>query len=387
MQKLNRERSVDSQMASLIDAAIADQICVVPQTPSQCVRMSEWARAGRLVRVFPNMYITRPVERQWEGNPRIRAWWLTRTYARRFPDRPLCSFSAAVVHGLWVSHSFLDRLYVVATEGETTHRAPGVFYRKVKDRNVVDIGGVKVTTIEQTVLDCVLAAPFAEGLAIADSALRYRDVTNETLLAYFRKHGKRRPGIKKALLVARYACPDAENGGESIARGLIIAVGYMPPTALQVEFTDPVEPSKTLRVDGFFSLPGNRGVIFELDGMGKYPELWGGDAGPQGKSDDVEAQTGEGSESPQASDTFGFMDAGACELTWDGSESSAIDGEDDDAGLRGALIDERQRESHITALGYPVMRVLFKRIREDGYLVALLRAYGIPQVQEPFPFA
>lgn len=365
MQKLNLEKSVDIQVVSIVDAAMTDQVCAVPQTPSQCARMSEWARAGRLIRVFPNMYVTRSVEEQWGEGSRAKAWWLARTYARRFPDRPLCSFSAAVVHGLWVPHHLMDKLYVVATEGETTHRAPDIFYRRIKDFGLTDVDGVKVTSIEQTVLDCVLAAPFAEGLAIADSALRYHDITNEELLAYFRKRGKRRPGIKKALLVAEYANADAENGGESIARGLIIAAGYMPPSALQLEFIDPVDPSKTLRVDGFFSLPGNRGVIFELDGMGKYP-------GSRSNGKEPLRQSGGGKTQKEMGNEWGRF------------ESGEGDSSDD---LQSALVDERQRESHLTALGYPVMRVLFKRVREKGYLVSLLRAYGIPQIQDPFPFA
>lgn len=358
---------VDFQVLRIVEAAMAGQVCAVPNSPSQCARMSEWARAGRLVRVFPNMYIVPDVEHRWGQNPRIRAWWLARTYAFRYPKRPLCSFSAAVVQGLWVSYSLMDKLYVVATPGETTHRAPGVFYRKIGDFDVETVDGVAVTSIEQTVLDCVLAAPFAEGLAIADSAIRYRDVTNETLLAYFRKHGKRRPGIKKAMMVARYASGDAENGGESIVRGLIIAAGYMPPSALQLEFRDPVDEAKTVRADGFFALPRNRGVILEVDGMDKYPEL---------RSED-----GEGAEGDAEEAVGGVFEQVVEDVR---GKSPGSDGPD---GLRDALVDERQRESHLTALGYPVMRVLFKRVREKGYLVSLLRAYGIPQIQDPFPFA
>ena len=305
--------------------------------------MGEMVTSGYLVRLMPGVFVRSRTVASWGGNPRVAAYWLVRAYAQSHPDKTLCSFSAAVVQGLWVSYAFLDKLYVVATKGETTHRSPYVFYRKVRCLETGKSDGISVTNIEQTVLDCVLAAPFAEGLAIADSALRYFDVSNEGLLAYFKRCGKRRPGIQRALAVARYACGDSENGGESIVRGLIIAAGYMPPTALQVEFVDPVDPQRVIRVDGFFLLNGQRGVILEVDGMDKYPHLLDGE---------------------------GF-----------GGDSS--DGQD----LRTALVNERQRESHITALGYPVMRVLFKRIREPGYLISLLRAYGIPQIQEPFPFA
>lgn len=343
---------LDAQIEALLDRSEEDRAGAVPKTASQAARMGELVKAGYLVRLMPGIYTRSQTVASWNGNPRVAAYWLARAYSSAHPDKVLCSFSAAVVQGLWLSYAFLGTLYVVATKGETTHRSPHVFYRKIKQFDKVTCGGVSVTNIEQTVLDCVLAAPFAEGLAIADSALRYFDLSNENLLAYFRRCGKRRPGIRRALAVARYASKDAENGGESIVRGLIIAAGYMPPTMLQVEFVDPVDGERTIRVDGFFALGGGRGVILEVDGMAKYPHLRDGEGG------------------------------------WESGEGHALGaGGAGYRDLRSVLVDERQRESHITALGYPVMRVLFRRVREPDYLVSLLRAYGIPQVQDPLPFA
>lgn len=355
MSRQDAEPSIDAQVEKALDVAESESMGCVPATPSQATRMSELAKTGELVRLVPGIYVRRRVDDAWCDDPRKRAFWIARAYAKAHPDKTLCSFSAAVVQGLWVSYNLLYALYVVATPGETTHRSPYVFYRRLKDFETAKSAGVMVTCVEQTVLDCALAASFAEGLAIADSALRYYDLTNEDLVAYFSKHGKRRPGILRARMVARYADARAENGGESIVRGMIIAVGYMPPTMLQAEFVDPVETDKTLRVDGFFALGGNRGVILEVDGMSKYPSL---------------------------ADTLGRHEESAGKHSF----SKAVSGQKPDGDLKSALIAERQRESHITALGYPVMRVLFMRVREPGYLVSLLRAYGIPQVQDPFPF-
>lgn len=348
----NVEPKLDAQIEALLDRSEENRSGAVPKTASQAARMGELVKAGYLVRLMPGIYARSQTAASWNDNPRIAAYWLARAYSAAHPDRVLCSFSAAVVQGLWVSYAYLDKLFVVATKGETTHRSPNVFYRKINRFETVTASGIPVTNIEQTVLDCVLATPFAEGLAIADSALRYFDLSNESLLAYFRRCGKRRPGIRRALVVARYASKDAENGGEPIVRGLIIAAGYMPPTMLQVEFADPVDGKGAIRVDGFFALGRGRGVILEVDGMAKYPYLL-----------DRESR--------------GELPGGS------GSDAGNAESQD----LRSALVDERQRESHITALGYPVMRVLFKRVREPGYLVSLLRAYGIPQIQEPFPFA
>ena len=81
-----------------------------------------------------------------------------------------------------------------------------------------------------------------------------------------------------------------------------------------------------MRVDMLWELPGGRRVIGEVDGMIKY------------------------------------TDAGILQ------DRTAVD----------ALVDERQRESRLNALGLPVMRFLVKRAFEPGYIESILRAFNIP---------
>ena len=96
-----------------------------------------------------------------------------------------------------------------------------------------------------------------------------------------------------------------------------------------MEFRDPLDPSQVFRVDYFWRLEDGICVIGELDGKGKYT-----------------LQSGEGRESV---DPF---------------------------------VAERQRESHLTMLGYKVLRFTFNELKGPGKLVEKMRLAGIPRQVE-----
>lgn len=153
------------------------------------------------------------------------------------------------------------------------------------------------------------------------------DLDTSAYREYAARAARRRPGASKALRVARYMDGGSESGGESIVRGRIIELGYMPPTSLQAEFVDPVDGG-LIRVDMYYELPNGSPLIIEVDGKMKY-------------------------------------------VPSDGSLE----------GTRDRLLAERSRESHITKLGIPVMRVQFKRVFEEGYLEHLLKSFGVPKAE------
>lgn len=113
-------------------------------------------------------------------------------------------------------------------------------------------------------------------------------------------------------------------GGESIARAVMIREGILP-SDLQREFQDPLDSQKTYRVDFVFELASGKTVIGEFDGRSKYedPVLLG--------------------------------------------DRTALD----------VLREERQRESHITLLGMPVLRFTWNDVRQKGRLVEMLRKAGV----------
>lgn len=97
-------------------------------------------------------------------------------------------------------------------EGVALHRA---------NLTPADVVG-SVTTIERTLTDCLRSLPFDEALAVADSALRHRAVTDERLRQL--AQGVRGPGAPQARRIAREATPLAANPFESVLRAIALDV-------------------------------------------------------------------------------------------------------------------------------------------------------------------
>ena len=322
-----RTTAATARVEQLLLAAERGQRCFAPGNHTDAELLRRGVRAGRVVRPFPGMYLRKETWARFSGQPRARWRYVQRTYLLDHPGEALCSFSAALEYGLWVSRRYLNAIHVVAPR-ECHGRIGGRVHRHECPREaLIRYGTIDVTSVERTVLDCSLAASFADGLAIADSAARFMGLGVDAYREYVTAAARCRPGASKALRVARYMDGGSESGGESIVRGRIIELGYAPPTSLQAEFVDPVDGG-LIRVDMYYELAGGSPLIVEVDGKVKY-------------------------------------------VPSDGSLE----------GTRDRLLAERNRESHITKLGIPVMRVQFKRVFEEGYLDHLLKSYGVPKAE------
>lgn len=320
---MNRGRKTDRELNALLDAAEQQRRCLVPPDRPSAEAFRRRIRTGEVMRPFPRMIVR---TEYWESLQKIpRAQWrlVQNAYKDRYPDDALCSFSAALEYGLWVSKTQLNKIHVVSPSPSHVRVSRYVHRHYRPSSDLVTVNGVKLTTLMRTVLDCSLDAAFPEGLAIADSAIRFCALDLDLFRTYVWDHATGCAGAQRARMVAAFADGRAENGGESIVRGKIIELGYVAPSGLQVEFEDPVAKGSTFRVDMLFSREDGAEVICEVDGWDKYGET--------------------------ARET------------------------------KHALVKERQRESHLTALGLPVMRILFGRINEPGYLDNVLQSYGIPK--------
>jgi very-short-patch-repair endonuclease len=89
-----------------------------------------------------------------------------------------------------------------------------------------------VTTPLRTVLDCARVLPFDEALAVADSALRARDVDHHELVGA--ASGLRGTGSRAARRVAQHADGRAANPFESVLRALCLDEGLDLTPQLQV---------------------------------------------------------------------------------------------------------------------------------------------------------
>lgn len=113
---------------------------------------------------------------------------------------------------LTIPHGSRRRLPEGVTLHRTRHVAPG---------DVVE----GVTSPLRTVLDCAATMPFAEALAIADSALATRQVEADQLrAAALRRAG---PGRARIARVALAADRRAENAFESVLRARIVEAGIV----------------------------------------------------------------------------------------------------------------------------------------------------------------
>lgn len=268
-------------------------------------------------------------QHDWDAlTPVDRALRTIKGLAEFHPDWAFWGYDAALLWGLEVPNDLLGPRFLVKTGCSAALSGGCRLLRPQVAGALGRVDGVWVTPFWRTVEDCLLRAPFSYGLAIADSALRAKGVSREDLCECLRADCEGRRGYRRAQVIASYADGLSENGGESRFRAFFIAYGF-PVPELQVEFRDPLDPGQVFRVDYFWRLEDGTCVIGELDGKGKYT-----------------LQNGEGRESV---DPF---------------------------------VAERQRESHLTMLGYKVLRFTFNELKNPGKLVEKMRLAGIPQRAE-----
>ena len=129
--------------------------------------------------------------------------------------------SAAALHG-WELATQPERPWVVVPRNRNVapYRRRGVELRW-RDLQPQEVRG-QVTTPLRTVLDCSRDLPFAEALAVADSALRHGDVEQDRLVALAEAVAS--TGRAQARRVVEAATPLAANPFESVLRAIALDV-------------------------------------------------------------------------------------------------------------------------------------------------------------------
>lgn len=186
-------------------------------------------------------------------------------FVRKHPAAVLCLESAAVVHGLPLFGEARD-IHVYDPGLATSQRFGDVcVHTSVDPREVVQLHGILVTSLLDTVADLARVLPPARGLAVVDSAIS--PAQGGSLLVsdlQWRAAAQRNPRgrARQRWLWAR-ADPRSESPAESVSRAVIEWCGFETPE-LQQEFH---YDGHTDRAD--FLFPSNR-AIGEADGWGKY---------------------------------------------------------------------------------------------------------------------
>lgn len=323
---------VDQELAGLFEEAESRGTCLVPG--SERVRAALRRRMGPGVSVVSperGMYARREA---WEATgPSERVLAVMRTLQRRHPDWVFCGPSAALALGADVSWRLLGRFHLAAGRGA---KSSARFERHII---ALDEGrgehplwhlGVRVTPFARTAFDCLRWMGFAEGMVVADWAVRGPAGRRALLEGYFEERRGRCRGVEDAL--ATLACADgrAESGGESVARAVMIEQGYAPPL-LQVSVPDPMRSGRSFRVDFAWVRSDGRVIVGECDGRRKLvdPRMTGG------------------------------LDPGR------------------------ALDEQRRREGLITAYDVSVVRFTYEEAAGVSELVRKLELYGVPRAGSP----
>ena len=181
------------------------------------------------------------------------------------PELPAAAMAVAVARGVlshesaaryWNLSTLLepDQVHVTVPPGARPVNAPKIRVHQSALGHHETQG--QVTSPLRTVLDCAASLPFAEGLAVADSALQHRLVDHDELLvAATRARGR---GRRAKLTVAEHADGRAANAFESGLRAIVIEAGltgFVPQVSIET-------PRLTARVD---LADERRRIVLEAD--------------------------------------------------------------------------------------------------------------------------
>jgi hypothetical protein len=312
-----------------LDALFAEQEAegrgVYTYTPAQQRALHRRVQTGEVCLLAKGCYVR---EKYWESlTYEQRGWCLLRTLACLHPDWILAGTAAAWVSGLTSTFLLLRKFSVAATAGRNPYVEHGVrrvYLTEEETSSIRTINGFRVCGIERTIFDCARSLPLTDSLPLCDKALRDELCTHEQLVAFALRHSRCRRA-RLAMRAISLASPLSESGGESMARAVIIDLGFAPPQ-LQVNFEDPVT-HRLFRVDFLWKLPNGFSVIGEFDGRQKYVD----EALRNGRS------------------------------------------------IEQVLDDEKSRESHLSIYGIGLLRFGYKELKDPESLRILLNKFHIPR--------
>jgi hypothetical protein len=184
--------------------------------------------------------------------------------------------SAAVVHGLPFWHSEMPAVHITRDRSAKARRGPRLQAHRavIYQDEVVLVGGLRVTSIARTVVDCARLLPFENGVVLADAALGRGLVGRAELERQLRRHA-RVPGARSADAVVAFADGRSSGVGTSRSRVLFRAAGLPAP---ELRFAVPaltdVAGEGHARAESDFAYPGYR-VLGEFDGWEEFGRLLG----------------------------------------------------------------------------------------------------------------
>ena len=219
-------------------------------------------RGGELVSPHRGLFIDAQYWKTLNGVDKMKH--IVRCLSQRHPSWVFAGPTAVAIHGFAHQWSIHSAVYI-ASSVNAGHGAKGVHRIFMTDLPAVEIQGIPVTSVARTLVDCGLMLPFASALPIFDSAFRNGHEASAVRDICSALH--RDTASVEHLLT--HANPLSENGGESLARAVMIEMGFAVPQ-LQHVFANPQNTGEWYRVDFAWLFPGGYTVVAEYDGVAKY---------------------------------------------------------------------------------------------------------------------
>lgn len=202
-------------------------------------RLATAVRAGTLVRVRSGVYADGAA---WEAAaPEARIVARSRALALTSALPPVVSHeSAAAAHGLGLLRPDEARVHIIAPVERPGAASAVVRHRgDLPDDEVVEVGGLRVTSLARTVADVARTATFEQAVVIADAALRAQFVPGpgvydadgaeefrQTVFGIVRRSAH---GQSRAKRVLAFADGRAQLPGESVSRVRLRQLGFRSP--------------------------------------------------------------------------------------------------------------------------------------------------------------
>lgn len=293
---------------------------------------------GEVVKPAPGVYVRRSC---WESlSKRERAYRTIAALQRIHPTWTFCRTSAAVALGLPVALNDLESVHIAVESTKRGRATKGVNRHVVEGDSPIIVKGIRTTSLERTVFDCMRTVDFGMAVAISDHVLRQSErakmrhgktkQNRSHYLAYFNSPDMRKlKGSRCATVAMLYADPRSESVGESLARAAMIEMGFALPD-LQTTLPHPLNPHRQYRVDFSWLRKDGKRVLGEFDGAVKYedPEMRGGISSLK------------------------------------------------------VLENERRRESLLSVYGMPIVRFSYRDVMNRNLFARLLKRFGVPQHEE-----
>ncbi|MBT1170731.1 CTP synthase [Bifidobacterium sp. SO4] len=240
--------------------------CVFAANEAEGQALRRRVRAGELANPYHGVFVDAQYWNTLNGTE--QACHLARCLAERYPSWVFAGPTAAALYGFdhqWSIHR--SGLYL-ASSVRSRSSSNGVHHIFMPSIPLCETQGVKVTSVSRTLVDCALILPFANALPIFDSAFRRGSCAADGLRSLCAELHRDTSAADRVL---QYVDPLSENGGESLARAVMIEEDF-PVPQLQRVFANPRNSREWYRVDFAWQFPGGYTVVAEYDGMAKYSD-------------------------------------------------------------------------------------------------------------------